>query len=75
MSTNDDLETATIRLAATLEPASALQRARRVDRAISADGRPILEGRDYLPLRSPDGATWRVRVDNAGVLTATKEAP
>ena len=33
-----------------------------------------LEGRDYLPVRSPDGSTWRIRVDNAGVITATKEA-
>ena len=47
---------------------------RRVERAIANDGSVILDGRDFLPLRSPDGSVWRIRVDNAGVISATKEA-
>jgi len=46
---------------------------RKVERAIAEDGQVILDGRDYLPLRSPDGSVWRIRVDNAGTITATKE--
>lgn len=47
-------------------------RARKVDQAITADGKPNLEGRDFLPLRAPDGSTWRIRVNSDGTLRTAK---
>ncbi len=49
-----------------------IRRAIRVDQAIDHDGTPNLKGRSFLPLQSPDGSTWRIRVSNTGVITATK---
>ena len=75
MRSDEELETATIRLGGVLVTADDMRRARRVERAIDAQGRPNLEGLDFIPLRSPDGSTWRIRVDNAGALSASKEVP
>lgn len=60
-------------LAATLIPAEAIKRDRRVDMAVTNDGKPVLTGRTFLPVLSPDGSTWRITVSNTGVITATKE--
>ena len=49
-------------------------RARKVDRGLDNEGKPVIDPRDFLSLRSPDGSVWRVRIDNAGVLSAKKEA-
>lgn len=60
-------------LAETLIPTDAIRRERRVDTAITNDGKPVLTGRTFLPLVSPDGTVWRITVSNSGVLTATEE--
>ena len=62
-------------LARALRPPEDIRRAHRVDRAIDTQGRVKLEDRDFLPLRSPDGSLWRIRVSNTGTLTATKVTP
>lgn len=49
-----------------------IRRAHRVDKAIDTQGRATLDDRDFYPIRSPDGALWRIRVSNTGALTATK---
>jgi hypothetical protein len=47
---------------------------RRVNRAIANDGRVIQTAEPFFRLRSPDGSVWRVKIDNAGVLTPSKES-
>lgn len=56
----------------TLQPKQMFDESRRLNRAVTADGRPNLAGLDFLELRSPDGSTWRLRIDNAGVATWKK---
>ncbi len=60
-------------LAETLIPPDAIRRDRRVDLAVTNDGKPVLTGRTFLPVQSPDGSVWRITVSNTGVITATKE--
>lgn len=60
-------------LAATLIPVDAIKRDRRVDLAVTNDGKPVLSGRTFLPVQSPDGSVWRITVSNTGVIAATKE--
>ena len=75
MVTTNRLEQALEPLAADIRSRDDITRAHRVDRAIDAQGHVKLEDRDFLPLRSPDGSLWRIRVSNTGALTATKVTP
>lgn len=54
-------------------PPEHYDRARRVDRGLDNQGHPVIDPRDFMSLRSPDGSVWRVRVSNTGVLTTKKE--
>lgn len=74
MPINEALVKAAEPLVGTLRRREDIDRARRVERAIDNTGAVILEGRDFIPVRSPDGSTWRIRVSNTGVISATKEA-
>jgi hypothetical protein len=47
---------------------------RKVERAIDNQGHVILDGRDFIPLKDENGAVWRIRVNSAGVISATQEA-
>ena len=74
---NEKRDRAADRLAQTLVRREDVVRAHQVDKAIDSQGRPIISGRDFLELVSPDGSVWRLRIDNAGNLIqpATKVAP
>lgn len=73
MPINERLVDAAMPIARMMRTPADAERARRVERGLDAQGRPVLDDRDFLPLRSPDGSVWRIRVDNSGVITATKE--
>lgn len=75
MPINERLIAAAMPLARALKSDEDIRRAIRVDQAIDHDGKANLHGRDFLPLQSPDGSTWRIRVSNTGVMTATKVVP
>lgn len=45
---------------------------RRTERALDNQGQVVLGYRDFLPIRSPDGSLWRIRVSDTGVITAHK---
>lgn len=51
-----------------------IDRARRVERAIDNAGNVIAKPQPFFRLESPDKSIWRVKVDNAGVITASKES-
>ncbi len=72
---SERLDRACEELVGLVRPSEDIQRNQRVDRAVDTDGRVDLSGRDFLPVKSPDGSTWRIRVDNSGTLTATKVTP
>lgn len=49
-----------------------LQRAERVERGLDNQGNPVLEGRDFIPLRDENGDVWRIRINSSGTIRATK---
>ena len=59
--------------AAELLPREAIRRQRRVDRAIDETGKPVLDNFDFIPIRSPNGQRWRIKVSNTGVISVTGE--
>lgn len=62
------------KLARVVIPDKTLDAVERTMRATDNQGNIIISGRDFIPLRSPDGTIWRVRVANDGTLY-TAEAP
>lgn len=72
MTMNERLDDIVSPLAERLLPRENVDALRRVNRGLDNQGRPILDHLDFIPLRSPDGSVWRVRIDNAGVLSAKK---
>lgn len=71
---SDRIEVIADRMATVALPDESLQAIERVRRSTDNQGNVRLEGRDFIPLRSPDGTVWRVRVRNDGTLY-TAEAP
>lgn len=72
MTSRGSLQAAVQDLVRTLIPGEDIQRARRVDHGLDNAGKPILDGRDFLPLRSPDGSVWRIRISDTGMISAKK---
>lgn len=72
MAASEELVSKAEGMARLIRPAAEIERARRIERAIDASGNPVLDDLHALSLRSPDGSLWRIRVDNAGVLTTRK---
>lgn len=72
MPLNERLIVAAMPLVRAFKSDEDIRRAIRVDQAIDHDGTPNLKGRNFLPLQSPDGSAWRIRVSNTGAITATK---
>lgn len=68
MPIDERLITAAEPLASVIFPAEKARREHELEQAV----KQLVEGRDFLPLRSPDGSLWRIRVSNTGALTATK---
>ena len=75
MPTNERLIDAAEPIAQAIKSAADIRRSHLVDKAIDPQGRPVIEGWDFIPVRSPDGSTWRIRVSDGGVITASKVTP
>lgn len=73
MAINEEMVKASEPLARTLMPREQFDLQRRVNRAIDGAGNIVLRAEPFVRLRSPDGSVWRVKVDNAGALTTSKE--
>lgn len=73
MSSSERLVDAAMPIINAMRPREDYDRARRVEAGLDNEGRPIIDNRDFLPLRSPDGSVWRVRISNTGVLSAKRE--
>lgn len=73
MPTNEALIKAAEPLARVLKPREQFDVHRRVNRAIDNAGRVIQDAQPFIRLQSPDGSVWRVKVSDAGALSAVKE--
>ncbi len=73
MADNERLVKAAGPIVRAMHSPESVRRAQRVDRAIDNAGRVIQEPRPFVRLRSPDGSVWRLKVSDAGAITATKE--
>ena len=56
-----------------LTPPERIDTLRRADYALDNKGNVIDRARTFIRLQSPDGSVWRVKVDNAGALSTSKE--
>lgn len=73
MSTNERLIDAALPIVRLNKKAQDFDRDRRIDQAIDAQGRVILDDRDFYPIRStPSGKLMRLRVADDGTVYATE---
>ena len=73
MAATEDLIKAAEPFAQTVRSAEILDLERRADYALDNQGNVIDRARTFIRLQSPDGSVWRVKIDNAGVLSPSKE--
>ena len=74
MPVNEHLVKAFEPVGARLRSREDMDRARRFEQTVDRGGNLIQRAQSFVRLQSPDGSVWRVRVDNAGALSTTKES-
>lgn len=66
MPLNERLVDAAAPIARMMRTPADVDRARRIERGLDNEGRPVLEPREFIAMRAPDGSVWRYRIDNSG---------